>query len=146
MAKPKLISIASHIEINIPIQIVPKSRPKFNRKTGNAYMPTHYKENQTDIIYHALPQFLDSLASMNLDPQKFTIGRCALTILYYGHARGDSDNISGSIMDAFVKAGILENDNVNTVHELHFAFGGSRDENESPCAYVDLKYIDLRPI
>lgn len=146
MTKRKLQPIEPYdndIFFEFPLQIVPKARPRFSRK-GSTYMPNNYVDNQSEIVSMAIPQFHDSLACVFKNPTEFIVSRCKLSIEYFGNARGDADNISGSILDALVKAKVLEKDNVNCVHTLFFEYGGKGEHH--PITYVSLSEIALRPI
>jgi Holliday junction resolvase RusA-like endonuclease len=96
------------LKLKLDGDIVPKARA---RVTANGtYMPHNYQNWKR----HAI-------ASLRTQAQNANgLKGVAIAIVLKGkHSRrGDLDNISGSILDALVQAGILQNDNLICVHSL----------------------------
>jgi Holliday junction resolvase RusA-like endonuclease len=69
-------------------------------------MPKNYVDSQNELIELFLQQA----------PEK-PLGKIKLDVMIYGKypRRGDCDNITGSIMDALVKAKVIKNDNLNVI-------------------------------
>lgn len=100
------------LEIKMPL--FSKARPRLT-KTGHAYMPQAYRDAQAEMQRQIREQW-------SLEPLE---GPIALYIRAYGEGRGDSDNISGAILDAAGpskgKPGILwEDDRVSVIPCLVF--------------------------
>jgi Holliday junction resolvase RusA-like endonuclease len=91
--------------------IVPKARP---RVTDNGtYMPHKYK----DWKEAAVSEFRFQALEMRL-PEPITSCQIAITLKGNHSRRGDLDNVSGSLLDALVKANILSNDNMTVIYAL----------------------------
>ena len=129
------------LELVIPERIVPKARPRFSK--GRAFMPKNYRDNQQRLIECIVPQFDDYVFNHDYGMYNVVIKRCSLEIIHNGYARGDADNISGSIMDALVKGEVLTNDNVNCIYRLKFTHNDSKDSEGNPTTYCYLRRIVL---
>ena len=88
-------------------KITPKARPRF--AFGHAYMPTKYKVWKAGAIASLTQQWAgrDTLST----------ARIIITLGSKGQ-RGDLDNICGSVLDALVQAGVLEDDRLSCVPEI----------------------------
>jgi Holliday junction resolvase RusA-like endonuclease len=100
------------LEVRMPL--FSKARPRLT-KTGHAYMPQAYRDAQAEMQRQIREQW----------PHEPLEGPIALYIRVYGEGRGDSDNISGAILDAAGpskgKPGILwEDDRVSVIPCLIF--------------------------
>lgn len=100
------------LEIKMPL--FSKARPRLT-KTGHAYMPQAYRDAQAEMQRQIREQWCHGPLE----------GPIALCIRAYGEGRGDSDNISGAILDAAGpskgKPGILwEDDRVSVIPCLIF--------------------------
>jgi Holliday junction resolvase RusA-like endonuclease len=106
--------------------IVPKARPRATKR-GTTYMPKNYVDNQKELI---------ELFSQQA-PEK-PLEKIKLDVMIYGKypRRGDCDNITGSIMDALVKAKVIKNDNLNVIP--HQSFDLFYDETLPPKIKVSL--------
>jgi len=72
-------------------------------------------------------------------------GEVIVTIELYNKDKRprDIDNMSTSILDAIVKADIIEEDNCNIVKELHVVYGGIDKEN--PRANLTITRVNYEP-
>ena len=105
--------------------IVPKARPRLGK--GRGYLPANYRQWREGAQVQLLSQ-----------PRPDTpLEGVAITITLTGkHSRrGDSDNISGSILDALVSAGILREDNLKCVPSLSLTLTYSKDD---PLAEIEI--------
>lgn len=92
----------------IDLQIVPKSRPRFCKQTGNVYNPKNYVENQRD---------LKNLLVLKLE--EVTEYPIQMEIVFTGtYSSCDLDNLCGAIMDGLQKAFIIKNDNTRHINQL----------------------------
>ena len=87
-------------------KITPKARPRLGR--GRAYLPENYRNWKDNAIIELLTQ-VQPIAP---------ITRAQISIQIFGSMRGDIDNISGSILDSLVQAGILLDDRLSVVSKL----------------------------
>ena len=87
--------------------IAPKARPRFSR---HAYLPNTYRNWRNDAELQLIAQGIPSQP----------LATTSIEILLAGkHSRrSDADNIAGSILDALVAVGIIQNDNLTNVVEL----------------------------
>lgn len=100
------------LEVRMPL--FSKARPRLT-KGGHAYMPAAYRDAQAEMQRQILEQW----------PHEPLAGPIALYIRAYGEGRGDSDNLSGALLDAAGpskgKPGILwEDDRVSVISCLIF--------------------------
>jgi Holliday junction resolvase RusA-like endonuclease len=92
--------------LKIPVRVVPKARPRVTR-TGHAYMPATYKENQ---------ELLQIWFTQQLKPFNVPV---TVELVFKGrYGKSDLDNLSGAILDAMVKSGIIANDSTKYVPAL----------------------------
>lgn len=105
--------------------IVPKARPRLGN--GRGYLPANYRQWKKGAQVQLLSQ---------PRPDK-PMEDVAITITLSGkHSRrGDSDNISGSILDALVTAGIIRDDNLKCVPSLSLSLSYSKDD---PVAEIEI--------
>lgn len=139
MAKPKLIRLDNSVHFALQGHIVPKARPRLG-KGRKVYMPKNYLSCKDWVEKALLEQYVEQ------GLLKYQIRRCHMTIEHFGDARGDADNISGTIMDCLVKCGILDKDNVNTVPDLQFRHMGSCWKNGLKMCFVDLTSVDVAEV
>jgi Holliday junction resolvase RusA-like endonuclease len=105
--------------------IIPKARPRVGN--GRGYLPDNYrkwKENaQAQLLSQPRPEtpLEDVKVAINLSGKH--------------SRRGDSDNISGSILDALVVTGILRDDNLKCVPSLSLTLNYSKDD---PVAEIEI--------
>jgi Holliday junction resolvase RusA-like endonuclease len=99
------------IELILEGEITPKTRP---RVTANGtYMPPKYRQWKEGAILTFRSQY-------NLEP--LIMVKSVSIELHGKHSRrGDADNISGSVLDALVQAGVIGNDNLMVVPRLSIA-------------------------
>ena len=91
----------------IPGVVVPKARPRVTK--NGSFMPQRYQDWQRLAIAELLLQRNDRT------PLVYPV---AVKVLLQGKHRGDLDNLSGAILDALVKVGILEDDRLSCVASL----------------------------
>ena len=93
--------------------VVPKARPRFNRRTGKAYTDPAYASWKAEAITQVKKIKL-------LNPSHtYPLQQANVMFVFDGkHDRGsDGDNSSGAIEDALVQSGILQDDNFLKVPE-----------------------------
>lgn len=95
--------------LRLSLALPPMSKPRPRFQNGHAFMPANYRQWKDAAIasfqqqYHAAPiERID----------------CLRIHLYGTVARGDTDNLAGSVMDALVQAGVLVNDHVAVIPRL----------------------------
>jgi Holliday junction resolvase RusA-like endonuclease len=103
----------------LPGKVVPKARPRF--AAGGAYLPARYRD--------WLESAADSLAYQDGKRTRKVEGPTLVELIFHSDGvdirverltagwargpraqRGDIDNLAGAVMDALVRAGILEDD------------------------------------
>ncbi|NJM47284.1 MAG: RusA family crossover junction endodeoxyribonuclease [Alkalinema sp. RU_4_3] len=117
------------IELTLPGNVVPKARPRVTRY--GTFMPENYRCWKTLAIVCLKSQY-----------QGEPLQAAAVSIVLRGKhpRRGDADNISGSILDALVQAGILRDDNLMVVPSL--AVRLEWDKKADPIVMVQLSPIE----
>ncbi len=90
--------------------VTPKARPRFSG--GHSYLPQGYRHWKEAAIGELTIQAQGLILPLSPPVE--------VHIDYSGHARGDSDNLAGSILDALTGAGILADDSVTHVPRLSF--------------------------
>lgn len=107
-----------------------KQRPRSMIINGRIH--THHTHEYLDWLSAAESEFKQQWGSN--PPIKKAI---KVSIQLWGnHAGSDVDNMSGSALDALVKAGVLSKDNVNCVPHLEVAW----ERSKSPCVEVWIDY------
>jgi Holliday junction resolvase RusA-like endonuclease len=104
---PKKQANKSMIKIVLLGKVVPKARPRFDRR-GHVHMPSRYTEWKQNAV-------------IDLRDIRFvTSGKVSLEITFINAIRGnaDCDNAAGSIMDALVESGVLCGDSAATIGKL----------------------------
>lgn len=102
-----MVGGGSVITLTLPGEVVPKARPRVTR--NGSYMPSRYRCWKTLAISRLKSQYWgDPMENVSV----------SITLSGKHPRRGDADNISGSILDALVQAGILRNDNLLCVPAL----------------------------
>lgn len=101
--------------------IIPKARARITSH-GNYHNPRYsaWMDDAISELNHqkALKEYYQELSLP-----------CSLEIVLINPSkRGDADNIAGSIMDALVKAGIIPNDNLNNINNLHIKVAETVDK------------------
>lgn len=87
-------------------EIVPKARPRSNAR-GRSYLPQNYRDWKNNAIWELRKQHTGAAIANAV---------CVDIVLLGKHSRrGDADNIAGSIWDAMVQAGIIQNDNLKSI-------------------------------
>jgi len=111
--------------------IVPKARPRFS-KCGRAY--THRG-------YYQWKQMAIGILSQQWGDRPALGGPVEVVITLSGRHRrsGDNDNIAGSILDAVVQGGILQNDNLVVIPKLSIELHYSQ---RPPAATILIKSIE----
>ena len=98
-------------EFMLPMKPISKARPRSFQGQTRPYMPVQYKNWMKDAEAHLSEWWvgppLERVASIELH--------------FYGHARGDLDNLMGSVLDA-MNGIVLKDDNVNVLPEAHARF------------------------
>ena len=94
------------ITLHLPGRVVPKARPRGGG--GNFYLPSNYRDWKDSAIVENLAQYRG--------PQ---IAKAKILIELHGSHRGDADNLSGSCLDALVQSGVLTDDRLSCVPEIH---------------------------
>ena len=89
-------------------KVTPKARPHFN--LGQAYLPQTYREWKDDAILELRCQMRSYAA--------FPLSKASVELLLTGKHRGDLDNLAGSILDALVQSGAIEDDSLKCVSRL----------------------------
>ena len=97
-------------------RVVPKATPRHNGK--RAYLPLRYREWKEDAIAQLHSQ-------CGLFPP---IEKSAVNIEIYGSSIGDSDNISGAILDALVQSFIILDDRLSCVPKLSLEYFPSKSK------------------
>jgi Holliday junction resolvase RusA-like endonuclease len=97
-----------NIAITLSGQIIPKARPRVT--VAGTYMPHNYQRWKAQAIAAIRQQYQG-------DPIART-KTITITLTGKHSRRGDADNISGSILDSLVQAGVLVNDNLVAVPSL----------------------------
>jgi Holliday junction resolvase RusA-like endonuclease len=117
------------IEFTLPGNVVPKARPRITR--NGSFIPKNYRCWKTLAISRMKQQY-----------QGETLQQAAVAIVLTGKhpRRGDLDNLSGSILDALVQAGILRDDNMTVVSSLSIRL--EWDKKTEPLAIVRLTLPD----
>jgi Holliday junction resolvase RusA-like endonuclease len=92
-------------------KVIPKARPRVTY--NGTFNPENYVINQDELVFDLKCQKLQMNLTTIINPIEITIN-------FIGkHSRkGDIDNLSGSILDAMVKAEIIKNDNLMIVKKL----------------------------
>lgn len=110
--------------IELAGQIVPKARPRVT--SNGTYMPANYTTWK-----------LAAMGDMRAQCEPIS-GAVAIDIALTGkHSRrGDADNIAGAILDALVKAGIIDGDNLMTVRSLSIELNW--DKKEPPTTTIKI--------
>lgn len=81
-----------------------KARPRYSKKTRKFHLPQNYVQWKNNAIVHIKSNNFKVL------PQP-----CFIECKFVNFASSDSDNLTGSILDAFVDAGILSGDSKSYV-------------------------------
>lgn len=103
-----------------------------NRKTGKMFPMTD--KATTDYMKDAVLQLKKQFAGYQITHYPVEIQM----IFYYQHKhRKDLDNSATTILDCMTQAGILEDDDVSHVDELHTSFGGYDKENPRVEIYLE---------
>jgi Holliday junction resolvase RusA-like endonuclease len=89
--------------------VVPEARPRFGN--GCSYLPDGYRLWRETATWELRSQ-------ANQMGVREPIQRSSITIHLYGSHRGDLDNLAGSVLDALVLAGILQDDHLTSVYRL----------------------------
>lgn len=129
---PYLTSIGPlSIVFKLSGNIVPKRRPRVT--AISTYMPEEYVNWKA----YAIKSFSEQMRN---NPYDYPIKELSIKILIKGNHKknGDCDNITGSIFDALVQGGVIQNDNLNNIQELCFKFIPTKDPV--------MIYIVLNPI
>ena len=129
---PKTVRCATPIALlELPGAIVPKARPRFS-KCGRAY--THRG-------YYQWKQMAIGILSQQWGDRPVIEGPVEVVITLSGRHRrsGDNDNIAGSILDAAVQGGILQNDNLVVIPKLSIELHYSQ---RPPAATILIKPIE----
>lgn len=119
--------------------IAPKARPRVTErgiginKRKFAYMPPEYTKWMNSAVASLAEQKLHYLIDMPIDFFKISI-----LIIGNQNRNGDLDNICGSILDALVKARVIENDNLNHIDTQVFKYLPSSKEVKT--------YITIYPL
>lgn len=88
--------------------IVPKARARVTR--NGTFHPGNYQEWKRNAIFELSRQWAgEPLSGVTV----------SVTLKGKHSRRGDADNVSGAILDALVQSGILKDDNLTHVRELH---------------------------
>ena len=93
------------ITLNLTHRIVPKARPRFSK--GRCYLPTNYRQWKAKAVEELKAQW----GALPLSKAHITIE--------IPQQRGDLDNIAGAVLDALTEAGIIADDRMSCVEELH---------------------------
>jgi len=101
------------VNFNLSGLVVPKARPRF---AGHSYLPGNYRTWKQGAILELTQQARHQGLVLPIPCP------VSIDIHYSGHARGDSDNLSGSILDALTGAKVLADDSVIHVPRLCFVF------------------------
>lgn len=112
------------IELEIFHQLFSKARPRVT-KTGHAFMPKAYKENQRELLAKIKEQYSGP-------PLK---GPLRVEIVLHGEGRGDVDNIVGALFDTANKV-LWEDDRVSIISELSVRW--VKAKKEQSCWYVKI--------
>lgn len=91
-----------YIEIFLPGRAVGKARPRFSK--GKIYTADRYGDWKKEAIAH--------IKSLNLPTAPKP---CAIECYFINFLSSDADNLQGSVLDALVQAGCLENDSSSFV-------------------------------
>lgn len=106
--------------------IVPKARPRTNKKTGRIFTQSSYRDWKDE----AIAQLRSQSPPLMLEGVKVDV------ILKGKHSRrGDADNIIGSILDSLVQSGLLKNDNLVCVHGISVTLEHGQD---SPTTVINI--------
>lgn len=100
-----------YITFSLSGPVVPKARPRVTRH--GTFMPHRYQPWKA----LAVEALFDQARAQMLDIP-ITSAAIQITLLGKHPRRGDLDNISGSVLDALVQSGILQNDNLCVVSSL----------------------------
>lgn len=114
-------------EFTLPMKPISKARPRSFQGQTRPYMPLQYKNWIKDAEAHLSEWWvgppLERVASIDLH--------------FYGHARGDLDNLMGSILDA-MNGIVLKDDNVNVLPEAHARF--TKAKGNDACVHVRITW------
>ena len=104
------------MELFIPGRVIPKARPRFDTRSGHAYMPRNYSEWLTmaseTVTYTLRKPMLDGplLLRCALAPDGVEVEVLPCSPVAYKGQRGDLDNMIGSVADALQKGQAIRND------------------------------------
>lgn len=103
-----------------------------NRKTGQRFVRSNdrVKSWQKSAISELKEQFSGNMVT------GYPIG-VSLVFYYKTNRRKDLDNGAGGVMDALVKAGVLEDDSQKFVDCLQLQYGGLDKDNPRVEVYLD---------
>lgn len=90
--------------------VVPKARARVT--CNGSYLPKRYRDWKQAAV-------LDILSQVAQDRTLLPIARAAVKVQVQGKHRGDLDNLAGAILDTLVAAGVLKDDRLACVPELH---------------------------
>lgn len=102
------------LELDMPP--IAKRRPRATIRNG--HVQTYHDNDYSDWLNQAKCSFIEQWK----DKEPLAkVGECHIK-MYGTHDRSDIDNLSGSVLDALVKAGVLKNDNTKVLADLHTVF------------------------
>lgn len=106
----------------------------FNKRTGRSFIVS----NPRVVAWHksARTQLLEQSEGNSIDPSHYPI---AVTAIFYRETRRkyDLDNAYGTVADALVHAGIIEDDNMGCIGTITLQHGGHDKENPRVEIYLD---------
>lgn len=104
--------------LKLSLKMDPKSkqRPRFNGRF--AYTDKAYRDWLTEAIKQFEAQY---------DGPTITKTTYVSIEMYGNSARSDIDNLSGSVLDAMVKAKVIKNDNLTIIDDLRIKWYRSKD-------------------
>lgn len=114
--------------LQLRLALPPMSKPRPRFQNGHAFMPANYRQWKDAAIAQFRTQYHGEPIAKIL---------CLRIHLYGTVARGDCDNLAGSVMDALVQAEVLVNDHVAVIPRLEVDW--SRDPASE--GYIEVELV-----
>ena len=93
--------------------IIPKARPRFSRGK-HAFTPKGYR----GWLEWAIPLLADA-STLTSEDWEYPL---SVEILFRGYTRADLDNAAGAVLDALVKAEVVEDDSLKYISSLKLRY------------------------
>lgn len=114
------------IELTIYHQLFSKARPRVT-KTGHAFMPKSYKNNQKELLAKIKEQYTGPPLE----------GPLHVEMELYGEGRGDIDNVVGAFFDTANKI-LWIDDRISVISELSVKWTKTKKEHSRWVVRIDV--------